>query len=77
MSARPRFRSLAVAFLVVMACGPEEPPLEALLLRDALLSDPDVLASLSEERRRQLAERLEEVRAAQPESEVLVAQRCE
>jgi hypothetical protein len=45
---------------LLAACAAGAPPLEALDLRDALTAEPDVIASMPEAARRELAERLDE-----------------
>ncbi|HRI65415.1 MAG TPA: hypothetical protein PK156_14300 [Polyangium sp.] len=45
--------------LAVVGCGSEEPPYDELPLRDALRAAPEVVASLSFETRRDLAQRLD------------------
>jgi hypothetical protein len=61
-SARALLASAAIPLLAACAAG--APPLEALDLRDALTAEPDVIASMPEAARRELAERLDDPDAA-------------
>jgi len=50
--------------LLLAGCGGEGPPLEILELQDALGADPEVIAAMSTEARRELARRLLAVASA-------------
>ena len=58
-----RFK-LACVLIVLAGCAEEGPPLDELPLRDALRADPQVVASMSDERRARLAARLAAARTA-------------
>jgi len=60
---------LAVALLGMLGgCGDNAPPYETLPLRDALRAAPEVIATLPEESRRELALRLQEAERVEPET---------
>ncbi|MEP7120241.1 MAG: hypothetical protein ABJE95_04985 [Byssovorax sp.] len=61
---RARWLWASAAIPLLSACAAEAPPLEALPLRDALTAEPDVIASMPDVARRELAERLEDPDAA-------------
>ena len=65
--------ALVVAATLASGCGEEMPPYEELPLRDALSAAPEVLASMPEESRREVARRLEEARAAEEEEATPIA----
>ena len=59
-------RALALGSLIALgACSAADPPFAELPLRDALTADPEVLAAMPEEARRELGERFEEARRGQ------------
>jgi hypothetical protein len=58
---------------LIGGCGEEMPPYEELPLRDALSAAPEVLASMPEESRREVARRLEEARAAEDDDPTPIA----
>src|SRR6187402_2489592 len=55
----------------VMGCTEEAPPYEELPLRDALSAAPEVLASLPDEARRDIARRLDEAQAVEGEETII------
>ena len=67
-----RTAALLVAATWLGGCGADMPPYEELPLRDALSAAPEVMASMPEESRREVARRLEEARGAEGDAPALI-----
>jgi hypothetical protein len=71
-------KSLLIALAGVIAgCGEEAPPYESLPLRDALRAAPEVVVTLSDESRRELAFRLQDAEYVEPETIVFAPKSLE
>lgn len=67
----PHIAANILCFLLLgslWGCGDESPPYESLQLRDALRAAPEVVATLSEDSRHQLALRLRDAEQVEPET---------
>lgn len=78
----PEVHRAAKSFLialtgVIVGCGEEAPPYDALPLRDALRAAPEVVVTMSDESRRDLALRLQEAEQVEPETVVFAPKSLE